>query len=447
MNDLRSSRPGTRKRFYSIRSVIICFTASVPLLVCLLLLKDFVLRDHILVPSIQQRATLSTLFNLRRSRQSRHFSVKVTSSQTNISLTLHGACRVPFTYAGTDTRTFLLTDFDVVGIPASNYSPPVMNWAKVLLLQSLHTLCMNTSSWLVYSDVDAYIVSRRRTAARLRRLPDHVHFAFMNGVWFINIGFLAFRTSTEARTLLDKWGSKYVHPPKIFFDARIYGRDMVQENRKKCAARPNGFLGWHMKGSAKWKAPLARIGRQLANGRGHFIAAVTFAFFALTACACAYAKLHNSDNDSSRKHDLPLVNLVAFRLWHFACAATKPSTVLFVIATLFLVWLAMPHGRRSNGTIVSKRSMSHALFDGRVMLDHSMTCANGESYTCTTRRGPTRVLWRAIVSVQPLTKALFTISAVIEWSGVGWFYAIAVAVRASVAGAVKWKTHVSAKAQ
>lgn len=444
-NNSPSSTPYAK--FHTKRFGIICFTTTVLLLVFLLLLNDFVFNDLKLVPSIHGRTVFSTFPDIRRLKTSPHFSVKVTSSQTNISLTLHGACRSPFTYAGTDTRTSLLTDFDVVGIPASNYSPPVMNWAKVLLLQSLHTLCMNTSSWLVYSDVDAYIVSRRRTAARLQKLPKGVHFAFMNGVWFINIGFLAYRTSPEARTLLDAWGNKYVHPPKIFFDARIYGRDVVRENRAKCADKPNGFLGWHMKGSAKWKAPLARIGRRLANGMGHFIAAVTSAFFALTACACVYAKLHNMKNDSTREHNSHLLNRVIFRLWQFACAATKPSTVLFVLATLFLIWLVMPHGTKMNGTNVSKRNMSHALFNGRVMLDHSMTCANGESYICTTRPGPIRVLWKAAVSVQLLTEALFTISAVTEWSGIGWLYAMAVVVRACVAAVIRWRARASTKAQ
>lgn len=435
-----SSRYG--KFSQQITLVIIIVSVSVPALLLLQVFSHPYVNVFQLLPTPVQ----SALPNTYRSYTSKPFSVKVTSSQTNITLTLHGNCRSPFTYAGTDTRLSLLTNYDVIGIPEKNYSPPVMNWAKVLLFQSLHTLCMNTSSWLIYSDTDAYIVSRKRTAAHLARLPDHQHFVFMNGVWFINIGFLAFRTTKEARTLMDTWGSRYIHPPKTFIDARIFARDVVNENKALCADRPNGFLGWHMKGSAKWKAPLASIGRRLANGTGDIIAAFTLVVFIATAISCLYLRNNEQGERAFSMHRPPLWFRSMLALRGLAFFITNYIFVALVALVLLAVWLVMPHGKKIDGKQVSKYNLSHCLFNGRVMLDNNYLCANGDAYICTKHRGWKPLVWRALVSVGPITKSLFAFSGILEWSGLPTLYIIALFVRAAVAGHKYWHSRTSVKA-
>lgn len=423
-------------RSHDFRCAILLISTVAPFLLLASFLSTFVLdgqTSHETVAAVGKphvyRKTAATSFN-----------VTVTSSQTNITLTLLGKCRAPFTYAGTDTRISLLTHFDVIGIPAKKYSPPVMNWAKVLLLQSLHTICANTSSWLVYSDVDAYIVSRKRTASRLAKLSKRVHFAFMNGAWFINIGFLAFRVSPEARRLMDAWGSKYIHPPKTFIDARIFARRVVLKKRSQCVDRPNGFLGWHMKGNAKWKAALANIGRTFADGWGHLVATLTTITFLLMLFACAYA--HRERTENRRVIHKSTYQRVLFRwctgIERIALFLTNPLVVLFIVSVYACVHGTLPMGIRKNGKQISIQSLSHVLFDGRVMIDKRRLCAYGEAYICSENGGLRHLLWTALLSSEDASKLAFTFTALIEWSGVLWFYTAAVAFRIAFVIGLWW---------
>lgn len=344
------------------------------------------------------------------------WTVNVTAPHSNLPLLISGRCRRPFTYCGIDSRRHLLHHYDVRAIPLNSPSPPVRNWARVHLVKTTLNHCRNISTWVVYSDTDAYISSRRLLARRLYKLPSSIHLVFMNCMWILNSGFSAWRTSKQADVMLDAWAARF-NPRGSFFAEQRALLTVFRANAQHCTHRPNGFLGWHVKGSARHKTQVAIIARRFSAGTGDtlFICSVMITTILMVTYVWQTRLQKRRGNV-----------LIRVMVWIIRIS-TGWICVGLVLIVMVLLMMSRPYGKAREPISTSQRSFTVAVPIGPVLFDKDMWCW-GEQFRCDGHGRRSRV-WLTITQWESTHLVAFVMAEVVRWSGVLWLYATMVVVR------------------
>lgn len=339
------------------------------------------------------------------------FATQITSTKLNMTLRVSGICR-SFTYCGVDSRPQLLHHFDVSATPNGEYSKAHVNWARVLLLKETLARCRDRSSWIVYSDTDAYITSRRKLFRRLAFMPPSVHLIFMNGFWVLNSGFSAWRTSNISMIMIQEWMNFFAGEENFYAEQKSLNR--VYKNFSEFAThRPNGFLGWHMKGDAQQKLELSDIGRSFPAGLGDrlLIANVSLTVFIFALFV------------RSRRSKTQRLRGVSNLLRKIAKIATSRFALIILITLAFLILyisMIIPYEELDKVTR-SKINLTHGLPQGRVMFNHGDCPKLQEKWclTCLRMRW-----WCSVISYPLLARRIFFTAEVFEWSAILWTYVL-----------------------
>lgn len=337
-------------------------------------------------------------------RESIPFNVTKTVASPNITLQISGRCAYPISHVGVDTRTSVLQDYDIHAKPTGgNRAPPTMNWARVILIREVLTICKN-AKWIVYSDTDAYISHPMSLRYKLWLLPKSSCLVIQAGFWTVNSGFSAWRVNHCGLTLVEQWLSQYAKNNKRDYLGEQKGLLRIfKRNSKSVVQTRNGFLGWHMKGEGKYKTKLATIGRQFTRRTGPALFVVSLL---CTACIILF---HSKS---------PL-----YRLTNPYVCMTFASLYFIVNA---LVINAKVGGARRSFSSCSADSMSHVLPDGMVMIARNYW-GDGDCYMV--KGGLRFQFFRFINNRQRLQVFVFSFVSAIRWMALDYMYAALIIAR------------------
>lgn len=331
-----------------------------------------------------------------------------------------------------------------------------MNWARILLLQTILKQCAPAeTSWVVYSDTDAYIASRPTLAARLRRISSRYTMAFQNGRWLVNSGVHAWRTNNPLSTnLLSEWETHFDESNEDFFAEQNALDAVYRKHRRERIAihYPNGHLAWHMKGKIPLKVELSSIARRFTacTGPALFLTVLMMTFF-ITVVVLIIPSPESSLPSTNSKHNpktshipyqyqsplltfiyRPLLHLRAAYLSLYRTLTSRRSCIVFVSFVFIVAFLLVPTGRRKSLVELSKWDYHHLLPHGRVMLKYksrewadAVGHLQGRGVRWRLYRRHSQYAWRMFAG--------FTLAEIIEWSGVLWIYPLIVLTRF-----VKW---------
>lgn len=337
------------------------------------------------------------------------WSANVTSAYTNISLSLSGRCK-RITYCGVDTRMQLLSDFHVRGVPKKRYYPQMMNWARVALIREVMERC-NQTEWVLYSDSDAYVGSWRVLRKRLAFFSNDTHLVFQNGMWVVNSGLHAWRNSPMSWRLLDKWEASYRVSKDFFAEQRGLLR-IYEHNKRACAHRPNGFLGWHVKGEVPYKTELSATARRFAARTGPaLLYTMVIAHIVIVVVAAFPAS-------GDGKHKLVTAARAACRVYIHCITSARLAAVAIIISVSVAAML-WPTGPRKAGRSLSAGNYIHLLPNGRVMLGLHYWINEYGHYQ---KPGPRWHIFKVVSVSRWGVLALFTLAEIVEWSCIVWIY-------------------------
>lgn len=339
-------------------------------------------------------------------------SERVVDAIANISIRIEGQCRQPIVYVGVDSRRHLLHHYDLYAVPTHRYSPPKMNWARIAVIRFALKHC-NQSSWVVYSDTDAYIHSKTALETRLREnIPVGMHVVYQHGMWSLNSGFHAWRIGNTSIKLAKQWNKLYKPSTNFFSEQRALLRVCEHKHPGKTTGRPNGFLGWHIKGSARHKTEIAHFGRfacrnerVIRNTVWVVVAVVFVAYFCRTTTAEKMAR----------------------RVFNFV-------TDFRVIFAFLILWLPMyvltaPFSRTLyNAISLSRNNFTHLLPGGRAMIDGEFLCNN--AYYCVKRNWQYRFWMYVSLMPKRAVLLLFATVDIVEKSTLLYIYPVLICLRA-----------------
>lgn len=318
------------------------------------------------------------------------------SDRINITLQVSGRCRSPSTYLGVDSRSYLLSHYDISAVPVKSYAPYHRNWARIILLNSVMERC-SQAKWFIYSDTDAYIPSRSRLEAKL----EHIHGSviFQTGMWYVNSGFHAWKNDNNARQLLREWEKRYSNSTDFFAEQRAMLLS-VRAHQKYTAAYDNGFLGWHIKGSARYKTDVANAGRMGCRYEQMWIVLTVVPVVALGICI-----LITRLRMQLLKRASPGMQLLHDMLFSEGC--------FFFISTLLLLVMfldVIPGSTLRNGRDMSSQNPTHILANGRKWWDKHKRLVCSQFWCSDSNRADLLGIWRSIASNKNLTVLAFIVS-------------------------------------
>ncbi|PXF39588.1 hypothetical protein BWQ96_10690 [Gracilariopsis chorda] len=271
---------------------------------------------------------------------------------SNITVRIAGQCRRPIVYVGVDTRRHLLHHYDLYAIPIQRYSPQKMNWARVAIIRFALQRCRQ-SSWVVYSDTDAYIHSRPVLETRLRKeVPRTMHVVYQHGMWSLNSGFHAWRMSKTSRNIAKQWNQRYKPTKSFFAEQKALLGVCEHKHPGKTTGRPNGFLGWHLKGNARYKTDISNLGR--FSCRYEYVIRNTV-FIVVAVAVVAYHCCTSTAKNMARG---------TFRF----VTGFRAVFVLFLFALTLYLLTASFSRKLYNAASESRRNFTHLLPGGRVMV-------------------------------------------------------------------------------
>lgn len=331
---------------------------------------------------------------------------------SNISVHIEGQCRQPIVYVGVDTRRHLLHHYDLYAVPTEKYSPPKMNWARIAVIRFALQHC-DQSSWVVYSDTDAYIHSTTMLETRLHEnVPSGMHVVYQHGMWSLNSGFHAWRMSNVSRNIAKQWNELYKPSNNFFAEQRALLVVCEHRHPGETTGRPNGFLGWHIKGSARHKTEIASLGR-FACWYESVIRHTLWAIVAIVFVA------YLSRAETAKKMAGGLFNFVTdFRV-----------VIAFILLWLPLCVFTASFSRKAYDAISqSKKNFNHLLPGGRAMIGNEYLCNN--AYYCV-KRNWQHAFWEGVSHMpKQAVLFLFVIVDVVEKSTLLYIYPVLVCSRA-----------------
>lgn len=406
---------------------ISCFNEkNSKILVLFFTLVSFILIFHILDLYLQQ-LYLPT------------WSVKVHSDATNLSISVKGVCR-KIVYCGFDNRVNLLNDYDARGEPGNSflYSKAHLNWARILLVKTVLSQCKDHStSWIIYSDTDAYLESRNKAWMLLNGLEDSIHLIFQNGAWVLNSGVFALRNNKMSSQILEQWESYYDSNSTKDFFSEQYALSLVYRQRKSQSKHfPNGFLAWHIKGNIEYKTELSAIGRTFTarSGPALFWTTILIHFFYIVIILESrlsnykkYISFKSSFSTSFPRRNSSNIQSACISIFQ---SATSKQGISFFIVLVSLIWLLLyiPNGNSPYGPDFSKWDYHHLLPYGRIMVRKESTMwvdALGQVH----HGGFRWLLFKKYKESSSRLFGGFIICQVIEWSAILWIYPFILTMR------------------
>lgn len=319
-------------------------------------------------------------------------------SHLNISLDLSGRCRAPVVYLGVDSRTHLLSHYDISALPTEKYSKWHINWARVVLLNVVMKMCKETT-WFVYSDTDAYVPSRRQLIAKLAHMEANV--VFQHGMWFVNSGFHAWRNDNISRLVLTDWNRRYTNSTNFFAEQKAM-LEAVKRYRKHTKETHNGFLGWHVKGPVRFKTDVANAGRMGCQFEDTWIA-ISLTTVVVTGVAALFVLLR------WRIYKLETPRLVSL---YNAVASERILLIVLTFVLAILHFLADPRFALRDPRDMSAHNPIHLFSKGHRILDTKagLLC---DRFWCI-KKGHQYRFWKHVSKSKRLTLLTFIVSDFID---------------------------------
>ena len=247
------------------------------------------------------------------------------------------------------------------------------------------------------------------------RIPDmktfreSQHVVYQHGMLSLNSGFHAWRTTNKSLEIAANWMARYMVTKDFFAEQTAMKKTCEYRYPGECTARNNGFLGWHMKGSAKYKYRLGSIGRWFYAMR-HALP-IAFWVYVLLLIFLLHVSLSGKPGDTFRTLSNILVSKRIIAI------------VLFVL-TIYVALTQFPR-QQMDAKRMCSRNYTHVLPGGKIMVDRDFIC--DPNFKCA-KGGMWFYFWTAVSKIENRTVVFFIVCSVIEQTRVLWVYGVFVII-------------------